>query len=36
MTLFLRRDGTLPSLPTGEIAREALAAGIDDIMDEPR
>lgn len=36
VTLFLRRDGTLASLHTGEISREALAAGIDNLMDEAR
>ncbi|MGO4670993.1 prolipoprotein diacylglyceryl transferase family protein [Bosea sp. 2RAB26] len=36
VTLFLRRDGTLASLHTGEISREALAAGIEGILAEPR
>jgi thiol-disulfide isomerase/thioredoxin len=31
VTLYLRQDGTLASLHTGEISREALAAGIDGI-----
>jgi thiol-disulfide isomerase/thioredoxin len=36
VTLFLRPDGTLASLHTGEISREALAAGIDGIRRETR
>lgn len=36
VTLFLRRDGTLASLHTGEISREALATGIEAIMGEAR
>lgn len=31
VTLYLRKDGTLASVHTGEVSREALAAGIDGI-----
>lgn len=31
VTLYLRKDGTLASVHTGEVSREALAAGIDRI-----
>lgn len=33
VTLYLRKDGTLASLHTGEISREALAAGLDGITE---
>lgn len=36
VTLFLRRDGTLAALHTGEISREALSTGIDALMDASR